>query len=217
MIYFAKEGFGRFQRGGALAPTRGVIRQSHAAPALSRPGSGTHYKPAERSIEYVPLGNDAQSFSIVSLDTGTIRPGLENVRAAALNRHKHLGCTKTAELTAAARRSSPVDLQGAAHRVRRAGRRGRQGVWHQAAGRRSRRGALPRTSGAWHGTGTAGHGPCPSPRRVFLRHIENPGPLRGHARVCRPLQAPPLPLSRSKALLRDDGGEAHGGEGGGDG
>lgn len=40
---------------------------------------GTHYKPAERSVEYVPLGNDAQNFAIVSLDTGTIRPGLENV------------------------------------------------------------------------------------------------------------------------------------------
>ncbi len=47
MIYFAKEGF------------------------------GTHYNPKDRSIKYVPLGKKAIDFRIVSLDTGTVRPGLE--------------------------------------------------------------------------------------------------------------------------------------------
>ncbi len=44
---------------------------------FSREGFGTHYKPRERTIEYVPFGGDAGSFRIVGLDTGTVRPGLE--------------------------------------------------------------------------------------------------------------------------------------------
>jgi len=44
---------------------------------FAREGMGTHYVPATRSIRYVPLGRDAMDFRIVSLDTGTVRPGLE--------------------------------------------------------------------------------------------------------------------------------------------
>jgi len=38
---------------------------------------GTYYNPAERSIDYVALGEGAVNFRIVVLDTGTDRPGLE--------------------------------------------------------------------------------------------------------------------------------------------
>ncbi len=44
---------------------------------FARAGQGTHYNPADRSIRYVPLGAKAPDFRIVSLDTGTVRPGLE--------------------------------------------------------------------------------------------------------------------------------------------
>lgn len=44
---------------------------------FAKDGMGTHYKPADRSIEYVPLGTDAKDFRIVVMDTGTMRPGLE--------------------------------------------------------------------------------------------------------------------------------------------
>lgn len=44
---------------------------------FARDGMGTHYNPADRSIRYVPLGSRAPDFRIVSLDTGTVRPGLE--------------------------------------------------------------------------------------------------------------------------------------------
>jgi len=44
---------------------------------FAREGMGTHYNPADRSIRHVPLGADAPDFRIMSLDTGTIRPGLE--------------------------------------------------------------------------------------------------------------------------------------------
>jgi len=44
---------------------------------FARAGMGTHYRPATRSIRYVPLGKGAIDFRIVSLDTGTVRPGLE--------------------------------------------------------------------------------------------------------------------------------------------
>eukprot|EP00051_Salpingoeca_urceolata_P033218 m.19641 g.19641 ORF g.19641 m.19641 type:complete len:456 (-) comp5976_c0_seq1:137-1504(-) len=44
---------------------------------FARAGQGTHYRPADRSIEYVELGAGATDFAIVSLDTGTLRPGLE--------------------------------------------------------------------------------------------------------------------------------------------
>lgn len=44
---------------------------------FSREGKGTYYNPARRSIDYIPLGAGAADFRIVSLDTGTVRPGLE--------------------------------------------------------------------------------------------------------------------------------------------
>ncbi|HUJ09185.1 MAG TPA: hypothetical protein VL171_04100 [Verrucomicrobiae bacterium] len=44
---------------------------------FARAGRGTHYNPKDRTIRYVPLGNSALDFRIVSLDTGTVRPGLE--------------------------------------------------------------------------------------------------------------------------------------------
>lgn len=44
---------------------------------FARAGMGTHYKPADRSIDYVSLGKDASDFRIVVMDTGTVRPGLE--------------------------------------------------------------------------------------------------------------------------------------------
>ena len=44
---------------------------------FAKEGMGTHYKPANRSIDYVPLGTDAKDFRIVVMDTGTVRPGLE--------------------------------------------------------------------------------------------------------------------------------------------
>jgi len=39
--------------------------------------TGTHYIPATRAVQYVPLGVGAPEFRLVSLDTGTVRPGLE--------------------------------------------------------------------------------------------------------------------------------------------
>ncbi len=43
---------------------------------FAREGLGTYYHPEERSVDYVPLG-DGPDFRLVSLDTGTVRPGLE--------------------------------------------------------------------------------------------------------------------------------------------
>ena len=44
---------------------------------FAKEGMGTHYKPEDRSIDYVPLGKGAKDFRIVVMDTGTVRPGLE--------------------------------------------------------------------------------------------------------------------------------------------
>lgn len=44
---------------------------------FAREGMGTHYNPANRTVQYVPLGAGAPDFRIVGLDTGTDRPGLE--------------------------------------------------------------------------------------------------------------------------------------------
>jgi galactokinase len=44
---------------------------------FAKEGMGTHYKPKDRSVSYVPLGENAVDFRIVGLDTGTVRPGLE--------------------------------------------------------------------------------------------------------------------------------------------
>jgi galactokinase len=44
---------------------------------FARAEMGTHYDPSARTVTYVPLGKNAEDFRIVSLDTGTVRPGLE--------------------------------------------------------------------------------------------------------------------------------------------
>jgi galactokinase len=44
---------------------------------FAREGMGTYYNPKDRSVSYLPLGKGAEDFRIVSLDTGTVRPGLE--------------------------------------------------------------------------------------------------------------------------------------------
>lgn len=44
---------------------------------FARAGMGTHYNPAARTIDYVPLGEGAADFRIMVMDTGTDRPGLE--------------------------------------------------------------------------------------------------------------------------------------------
>ena len=44
---------------------------------FARQGMGTYYNPAKRSVDYVRLGEKAEDFRIVVMDTGTERPGLE--------------------------------------------------------------------------------------------------------------------------------------------
>jgi galactokinase len=44
---------------------------------FARQGLGTYFRPQARDVEYVPLGSEAGDFRLVSLDTGTVRPGLE--------------------------------------------------------------------------------------------------------------------------------------------
>ena len=43
---------------------------------FGKKGLGTHFDPRDRSVQYLPLGSEAD-FCLVSLDTGTDRPGLE--------------------------------------------------------------------------------------------------------------------------------------------
>jgi galactokinase len=44
---------------------------------FARAGMGTLYNPTDGAIHHVPLGHHAIDFCFVSLDTGTVRPGLE--------------------------------------------------------------------------------------------------------------------------------------------
>ena len=44
---------------------------------FAREGMGTYYNPDKSSVDYVKLGENAEDFRIVVLDTGTERPGLE--------------------------------------------------------------------------------------------------------------------------------------------
>ncbi|MBN2180709.1 MAG: hypothetical protein JW715_02250 [Sedimentisphaerales bacterium] len=44
---------------------------------FAREGMGTYYNPGKRSVDYVSLGEKAEDFRIVVMDTGTERPGLE--------------------------------------------------------------------------------------------------------------------------------------------
>lgn len=64
---------------------------------FARDGMGTYYKPSTRSIDYVPLGASADDFRLVSLDTGTVRPGLEKATYAIRRRE----CDELAELAGA--------------------------------------------------------------------------------------------------------------------
>ena len=43
---------------------------------FAKEGLGTHYDPKKREIKYIPLAGEPD-FRLVSLDTGTVRPGLE--------------------------------------------------------------------------------------------------------------------------------------------
>ena len=44
---------------------------------FAKDGMGTYYNPAKRSVDYVRLGEKAEDFRIVVMDTGMERPGLE--------------------------------------------------------------------------------------------------------------------------------------------
>lgn len=44
---------------------------------FAKEGMGTYFNPAAGTIDHIPFGGDAEAFRIVSLDTGTKRPGLE--------------------------------------------------------------------------------------------------------------------------------------------
>jgi galactokinase len=61
---------------------------------FAREGMGTHYNPADRSIHHVPLGEGFPDFRIMSLDTGTVRPGLEK----STYKIRHAECRELVEL-----------------------------------------------------------------------------------------------------------------------
>ena len=44
---------------------------------FAKAGHGTQFDPATRTVRHVPFGGDPESFRLVALDTGTVRPGLE--------------------------------------------------------------------------------------------------------------------------------------------
>lgn len=64
---------------------------------FAREGMGTHYNPADRSIRHVPLGPGAPDFRIMSLDTGTMRPGLEK----STYKTRHTECREMVDLCSA--------------------------------------------------------------------------------------------------------------------
>ncbi len=45
---------------------------------FARRDTATYYRPREQCVQHIPLGKGAADFRLVSLDTGTTRPGLEN-------------------------------------------------------------------------------------------------------------------------------------------
>lgn len=61
---------------------------------FAREGMGTHYNPADRSVRHVPLGAGSPDFRIMSLDTGTVRPGLEK----STYRVRHAECREMVSL-----------------------------------------------------------------------------------------------------------------------
>lgn len=44
---------------------------------FAKEGKGTHYNPRTGEVDYIPFGADTDELRLVSLDTGTDRPGLE--------------------------------------------------------------------------------------------------------------------------------------------
>lgn len=64
---------------------------------FAREGMGTHYNPADHSIRHVPLGSGSPDFRIMSLDTGTMRPGLEK----STYKIRHSECREMVELCSA--------------------------------------------------------------------------------------------------------------------
>jgi galactokinase len=91
---------------------------------FARAGMGTHYIPRTRSIRYVPLGEGAMDFRIVSLDTGTVRPGLEKstyrIRRAeceelAALAGKEFGIRQLADVRDAAQYHAIIERFGATH------------------------------------------------------------------------------------------------------
>ena len=44
---------------------------------FAKAGMGTYFNPDKGTIDHIPFGGNADDFRIVSLDTGTVRPGLE--------------------------------------------------------------------------------------------------------------------------------------------
>jgi galactokinase len=63
---------------------------------FAREGMGAHYNPQARTICHVPLGVGSDEFRIVSLDTGTVRPGLEK----STYKIRRAECEKLARLAA---------------------------------------------------------------------------------------------------------------------
>jgi galactokinase len=61
---------------------------------FAKAGMGTHYRPSDRSIRHVPLGAGAPDFRIMTLDTGTVRPGLEK----STYRIRHTECLQLRDL-----------------------------------------------------------------------------------------------------------------------
>ena len=61
---------------------------------FAKAGMGTHYRPSDHSIRHVPLGSGAPDFRIMTLDTGTVRSGLEK----STYRIRHAECLQLRDL-----------------------------------------------------------------------------------------------------------------------
>ncbi len=61
---------------------------------FAKEGMGTHFDPKTKQISYVPLGEGAEDFRIVVMDTGTVRPGLEK----STYKIRHDECNQLAEM-----------------------------------------------------------------------------------------------------------------------
>ncbi|MFH1848559.1 MAG: hypothetical protein ABH879_00055 [archaeon] len=58
--------------------TCGILDQVMIEYAME--GYGTYFDPATNAVTHIPFGGDPDSFSFLVMDTGTVRPGLENAR-----------------------------------------------------------------------------------------------------------------------------------------